>query len=63
MDHHLHSEVRYTEENGVSAYLTLRAVDVILEMFDDAALAEGVEALGHRGGVHQVARADLQATM
>jgi len=28
-------------------------------MLDDAGLAEGVEALGDGGGVHQVAAADL----
>jgi len=39
--------------------IALGAVDVVLEMFDDAALAEGVETLGDSGGVHQVARADL----
>ena len=32
---------------------------VVLQMLDDAGLAEGVEALGDGGGVDQVAAADL----
>ena len=39
--------------------ITLGAVDVVLEMFDNAALAEGVETLSDSGGIHQVAGADL----
>ena len=38
---------------------TLRAVNVVLEMFDNTTLAEGVETLGDSGGIHQVARTDL----
>lgn len=32
---------------------------VFLEMFDQAAFAEGVKAFRHRGGVHQVPPADF----
>ena len=39
--------------------VALGAVDVVLQVLHDAALAEGVETLGDGGGVHQVAGADL----
>ena len=39
--------------------VTLGTVNVVLEMFDDAALAEGVETLSDCGGINEVSRADL----
>ena len=43
----------------VDHHLALWTVDVVLEMFDDAALAEGVETLSDCGGINEVSRADL----
>ena len=40
-------------------HLALWTMDVVLEVFDDAALAEGVETLSDCGGINEVSRADL----
>ena len=36
----------------VDHHVTLRAVDVVLQVFNNAALAEGVKTLGHCGGIN-----------
>ena len=36
----------------VNHHVTLWAVDVVLQVFDNAALAESVKTLGHCGGIN-----------
>ena len=55
VDNILHSSVKgnVVQRMGlVNHHVTLRAVDVVLQMFNNAALAEGVETLGHCGGIN-----------
>lgn len=51
----LHSSVKRNviQRMGlVDHHVTLRAVDVVLQVFDNTALAESVKTLGHCGGIN-----------
>ena len=62
IDDVLHGPVECDVVQGVRLvdhHLALRAVNVVLQVFDYAALAERVQTLGDGRCVHQVAGADL----
>ena len=59
VDNVLHGSVKCNvvkRMNLMNHDVALGTVNVVLEVFDNAALAEGVEALGDGGSIHQVSR-------